>query len=79
MTGQLASYVSPAFRRACHQALDLVLDAWADEREEQTKPKRQRAPSMPKKLDVPPLSPERLRELEEQVDRQRQRAGYKTG
>ncbi len=69
--------MSPNLRRAFHQALDIVLDAVADEQAEEAKPKRQRAPSAPKPLAVPSLSAEKLRELEAQVDRQRSRGGYK--
>ena len=65
--------LSPNFRRAAHQALDLLLDAWAEEqRAEPAKPKR-RGPVVVDLPPAPPLSPE----LQAQLDRQMRRNGYK--
>jgi len=66
--------MTPALRRALHQCVDILCDALAEEAAE---PKKRRRVSQPKPLAVPALSPDRLAELEAQVERQRTRAGYK--
>jgi hypothetical protein len=70
--------VSPNVRRAMHQALDLVLDALAEEEREQPAPARKRRGQVtPEPIAMPVLAPEKLIELEAQLARQMGRAGYR--
>lgn len=64
--------MSPGLRRAAHQALDLILDALAEEGREVKKPRRrgQAAPPLPPPVELAP-------ELQAQLDRQLARAGYR--
>ena len=77
MARAYAPRVSPNLRRAAHQALDLILDALAEEQrlaEGQAPRKRSRGPA-PVRVPAPAreLTPEERREL----DRHLGRAGYK--
>lgn len=63
--------VSSRLRCAAHQALDLILDALAEDA-----PTKRRGPSLPKKVPMPDLPPERVAELREQLDMQMKRRGY---
>lgn len=72
--------MSPNLRQAAHRALDIILDALAEEQAVAAgrPPKRRtRGPAKPPPLVVPALAPERLAELEAQADRHLGRAGYK--
>lgn len=69
--------MSPNLRRAAHQALDLILDAWAEEQRAESAPKRRRGQVTPLAIEMPELSPEKKLELEEQLDRQMRRNGYR--
>jgi hypothetical protein len=63
--------VSPNLRRAAHQALDIILDALAEEgREKKTKKSRGRVQIPAPQVDLSP-------ELQAQLDRQLARAGYR--
>lgn len=65
--------VSPALRRAAHQAVDLILDALAEDERALPK-KRARAATPP-----PAVKPARelTREEHAQLERQLRRAGYR--
>lgn len=65
--------MSPNLRRAAHQALDLILDALAEEQRETPK-KRVRGPAPPI-----PIAPSRplTKDEQEHLDRQLGRGGYK--
>lgn len=71
--------MTPTLRRAFHQALDLVLDALADEaRNDNAKPRRKRAPLVPKPL--PPLPPDVSADVQATVRKHLERSGFrKTG
>lgn len=63
--------ITPGIRRAAHQALDLILDALAEEQRETPTKKRRRARAEPPTLP-PDVSPEELAH----VGRQLARSGY---
>lgn len=63
--------MSPSFRRAAHQALDILLDALADE--ERGEPKKRKRNTYPKPLPKVDASPELVREVEARLAR----AGYR--
>lgn len=71
--------MTPALRRAFHQALDLVLDAMADEaRNDNARPKRKRVPAVPKPL--PPLPSDVTPDERAAVRKHLERSGFrKTG
>lgn len=66
--------MSPLLRRALHQALDIVLDALAEEQEARPAPRRRG--SVGPKLD--PIDPSDLPpDLRAQLDRHMSRNGYR--
>jgi hypothetical protein len=68
--------VSPNVRRAMHQALDIVLDALAEEQREQPAPARKRRGQV--LPSIVPLDPGELPpHLQEQLARQMHRNGYR--
>lgn len=66
--------MAPAVRRAFHQALDLVLDALAEE-QRGTPTKRRRPPPLARPL--PPLPPDVTDEDIARVTQKLERAGYR--
>jgi len=66
--------MTPSLRRALHQALDLVLDAIAEDARNDA-PKRRKRPALAKPL--PPLPANIDPEVERVVNRQLERAGFR--
>lgn len=67
--------MSPNLRQAAHRALDILLDAIAEEMAGDVKPKRRRGPSASR---IEPLDPKELPpHLRAQLDRQMARQGHK--